>query len=905
MTLTGWQFIDDNGAFRLDDPEKTGALYFPLVNEAGMMSSITPTANGDAKTGQNTFLLQPVSVEDLHNNRSARNFWVRINGAQVWSVTGNSAEQAARRFSPLKETTTLTAGFLWQALNRAHPGTGLQAEVTSFVPASCEHCVELMRVRLKNAGNARLALTPVAAIPIYGRPADNLRDHRHVTSLLQRTTCTKHGVLVRPSLSFDERGHTINTITYAVLGAAADGRPPLGFFPVLEDFIGEGGALDWPAAVAAGSTEIQAAGSVFEGHESFGGLRFADVELAPGEETSYILLMGILQDGEEPETLLEWYGSQSRFERALDETKSFWQAKMSALRFETGNDRFDGWLKWVALQPVLRRLMGNSFLPYHDYGRGGRGWRDLWQDIFALLITDPASVDGMLLDNFAGVRADGSNATIIGARPGEFKADRNGIPRVWMDHGAWPLLATRLYLDQTGDLDFLLREQVYFKDHLTYRCRQVDPEWSPEQGALLRTANGEPYRGTVLEHLLVQHLTAFYNVGEHNNLLLEGGDWNDALDMARTRGESVAFTALYAGNLRALSDLCLALVERGVAGAALAVELRILLDAVNFDSSPGKRRRLQEYFGRVRQTVSGQKVSLPLPDLAARLRRMAGWLADHIRQHEWVEDGQGFGWFNGYYDEGGRRVEGQHPRGARMTLTGQVFTLMCGIASQEQAREVVRAADRYLYDPSLRGYRLNTDFGELNLNLGRAFGFAFGHKENGAMFSHMAVMYAYALYRRGLAEAGWRVMEGIYTQSQDFRRSRMYPGIPEYFSPRGRGMYPYLTGSASWYLLAMLAEVYGVKGSLGDLLLEPKLLASQFSADGKAAVHTLFAGKKLAVIYENPMRLNYGQYKIRRVLVEGRRDMPVEWTPGGVRIERGLLQSLPARATIWIDLIAK
>jgi hypothetical protein len=34
-----------------------------------------------------------------------------------------------------------------------------------------------------------------------------------------------------------------------------------------------------------------------------------------------------------------------------------------------------------------------------------------------------------------------------------------------------------------------------------------------------------------------------------------------------------------------------------------------------------------------------------------------------------------------------------------MTLTGQVFTLMCGIASEAQARQIAAAADRYLYDP--------------------------------------------------------------------------------------------------------------------------------------------------------------------------------------------------------------
>jgi cellobiose phosphorylase len=99
--------------------------------------------------------------------------------------------------------------------------------------------------------------------------------------------------------------------------------------------------------------------------------------------------------------------------------------------------------------------MGNSFLPYHDYGRGGRGWRDLWQDVLALLMMERGDVSEMLLGYFGGVRADGSNATIIGSQPGEFRADRNNIPRVWMDHGAWPLLTTRLYIDQSGDLEFL------------------------------------------------------------------------------------------------------------------------------------------------------------------------------------------------------------------------------------------------------------------------------------------------------------------------------------------------------------------------------------------------------------------------------------------------------------------
>ncbi len=298
--------------------------------------------------------------------------------------------------------------------------------------------------------------------------------------------------------------------------------------------------------------------------------------------------------------MVQRYGSAARFAEWLDRTRVHWQAMVAPLAFETADPDFGRWLKWVAVQPFLRRLFGNSFLPYHDYGRGGRGWRDLWQDCLALLMLEPEPVHDLLFSSFAGVRVDGSNATIIGSRPGEFLADRNNIPRVWMDHGAWPYLTTRLYIDHSGDLAFLLQEQAYFKDAHINRCQAQDAAWSPEQGTQLRTQAGEIARGTVLEHLLVQHLTAFFNVGAAGNILLEGADWNDGMDMARERGESVAFTALYASNLRDLSDLVLALGRLGVAEVELAAELLPLLDTlaepVDYTSVTAKQGRLAQYF---------------------------------------------------------------------------------------------------------------------------------------------------------------------------------------------------------------------------------------------------------------------------------------------------------------------
>ena len=51
------KYLDKRGTFTLDNPDLTSYMYFPLANEAGMMSAITPDLGGDIKLDQNTFLL--------------------------------------------------------------------------------------------------------------------------------------------------------------------------------------------------------------------------------------------------------------------------------------------------------------------------------------------------------------------------------------------------------------------------------------------------------------------------------------------------------------------------------------------------------------------------------------------------------------------------------------------------------------------------------------------------------------------------------------------------------------------------------------------------------------------------------------------------------------------------------
>lgn len=904
-------YLDENGTFRLENAQEYSYLYFPIASGTGLKSAITPELSGDAKTDQNHFLLQPVSAEELHNTKSNRNFWCRMEDGGYFSATGASAAQQAKKFTEEAEKVTVEAGLLWHKADRTIAKYGMHAEVLSFVPVGAE--TEIMQVTLTNESEETLMFTPIGAIPVYGRSADNLRDHRHVTSLLHRAYVTQDGVCVQPVLSFDERGHRRNFTSYFVAGAESDGTKPVSFYPVVEDFIGEGGSFEAPKAVACLEDGVKA-GTHADGFEVMGGIRFAKKTLAPGEQATYLIFFGISDAEEETEVLEQYaakitedavkrFGTRDKAAKALEETKAHWTQENN-ISFHTGDADFDHYMKWVSFQPILRRIYGCSFLPHHDYGKGGRGWRDLWQDQLALLMMNPKSVGEMLLNNYCGVRMDGSNATIIGSKPGEFVADRNNITRVWMDHGLWPYMTTELYIRQTGDTNLLFRDAVYFKDKQVNRGTMTDTLFDESQGTKQLTADGKVYNGSVLEHILLQNLTAFYEVGEHNHMRLRGADWNDALDMAPERGESVAFTAAYAGNLENLANLLIYLAEeKKVTEAELLVDmLPLLADGEDFyNSIEDKSKCLASYCESVKHSVSGRKEKVSVLKLAENLHGKAEWLKEHLRQTEWL----GEGWYNSYYDNNGRRVEGTQEDGSvRMMLTGQVFTVMSGTATKEQTKQIAQNADRYLYAKERGGYCLNTDFNELKTDMGRMFGFAYGQKENGAVFSHMTTMYGNAMYQRGFAENGYKALDTLYRQSSDMEVSRIYPGIPEYFNDRGRGMYHYLTGAASWYLLTVLTEMFGIKGNFGALKLEPKLLGQQFDAKGEASATSLFAGRMFKVVYNNREDAEYGEYAIADCTVDGTALPLQEENPRSICIPADVLEKLSPDEThiIYLNL---
>ncbi len=153
-------------------------------------------------------------------------------------------------------------------------------------------------------------------------------------------------------------------------------------------------------------------------------------------------------------------------------------------------------------------------------------------------------------------------------------------------------------------------------------------------------------------------------------------------------------------------------------------------------------------------------------------------------------------------------------------------------------------------------------------------------------------MYANALYRRGFAKEGYRALQALADTAMQFETSKIYPGIPEYFNNQGRGMYHYLTGAASWYMLTFLTEAFGVRGRAGDLEIAPAMMEEQFDEDGTAELELTFAGKRFRIVIRNPERAAYGEYCIKSAMLDGSA-IPLTETkdmnPDGKRADKAVL----------------
>lgn len=106
-------------------------------------------------------------------------------------------------------------------------------------------------------------------------------------------------------------------------------------------------------------------------------------------------------------------------------------------------------------------------------------------------------------------------------------------------------------------------------------------------------------------------------------------------------------------------------------------------------------------------------------------------------------------------------------------------------------------------------------------------------------------------------------------------------------------MYHYLTGAASWMMLTVITQMFGVKGNCGDLVLAPQLMKEQFQ-DGRAGLTLNFGKRRWHIVYVNAQNAEAGVYRIGSATLDGRQLAVQE---DGVRIPLTGITALDEEST--------
>lgn len=230
-----------------------------------------------------------------------------------------------------------------------------------------------------------------------------------------------------------------------------------------------------------------------------------NVDLKPGEEKSLVFLLGETNDRKETNSLIKRYNKESAVDKALDETKAFWNNLLGELSVETPDDAFNFMANtWLKYQAISGRIWART--AYYQTS-GAYGYRDQLQDSHIFLPLNPDYTRKQILLHAEHQFIDGTvyhwwhPVTEFGVITGK------------TDDLLWLVYVTLSYLDETNNF-YILEEKAKYLN-------------GPE----------EP----LYEHCLKSINKVFSRFSKRGLPLIGEGDWDDGMNRVGVewKGESI------------------------------------------------------------------------------------------------------------------------------------------------------------------------------------------------------------------------------------------------------------------------------------------------------------------------------------------------------------------------------
>ena len=678
----------------------------------------------------------------------------------------------------------------------------LQAQALYFVPNN-EPC-EVEMITLKNEGKSDKNISLVSFVEwcLYNASDDCQNFQRNFST----GEVEIEGSTIYHKTEYRERR---NHFAFYSCNEKIDG-----FDTDRETFLGLYNSISAPKTVVEGKS----GNSIADGWSPIASHRI-NVTLKPGEEKTYVFVLGYIENENDKKFLNEAdkkkaldagllrtntasgvinkekayelqkkFDSKEKVEKAFADLKAFWDETLSHCTLKTNDEKLNRMALWNQYQCVVTYNFARS-ASYFESGIGrGLGFRDTSQDMLGAAHQLPKErIRERLYDVAATQFEDGSAYHQFQPLTKRGNAD---IGSNFNDDPLWLVLGVGNYIRETGDVDFL----------------KVDVPFD----------NSETNKATMYEHLRRSYNYIPNHMGPHGLPLIGRADWNDCLNLnCFSTNPNDSFQTCTNNEGKNAESVMIAQMFVYVTPDYAAM-CRLMGDEA-------EAKRAEELCKKMEEAIC-----------------TAGW------------DGE---WYLRAYDDAGKKIGSNECENGKIFIETQGFGTMAKIGKDKGYPEKSLDSVKKYLDSKYGIVILWPAYQDYHVELGEVSSYPPGYKENGGIFCHNNPWVIIGEIVNGRPQDGFehykkfapayieeisevhRVEPYVYCQMVAGKEARR----------EGEGKNSWLTGTAAWNFVTLSQYICGLRPGHEGLEIEPRLPNHIKSAD----MTRVFRGVKYHITVEN------------------------------------------------------
>jgi len=467
-----------------------------ITNNAGGFSFFKSAAQGRfLRYRSNALPLdQPGRYIYIHD-KDSKDYW-----SASWQPVGK----------PLKSyKTECRHGTAYTAITSEY--SSIISKTTYFVPLDKEY--ECWDVKIKNNSKKKRRLSIFSFVEYSNfwqiwQDIINLQYNQYIMAMKVEDNIIDHGINVfLPVVRGDFMAHPQSRHTFMAMA----GSKVTGYDTDRAKFIGPYRAYNNPLVVENG----KCSNSVAVGDNACGTLQ-TDIELKPGEEKRFVILMGIGEGKVEGKNAQKEFKDLKKIDTEFNKVKDYWHERIKGMTIETSDTELNSQLNmWSPFNCLMTFAWSRAASLVYSGERDGLGYRDTVQDMLGVMHIIPEEVKERLELMITGQVSTGGAMPVV--KPFDHHPGKEEPPaeeEYRSDDCMWLFNTIPAFVKETGEIGF-------YNKVLPYSDKGKD---------------------TVLGHMRRAIQFSLDRSGAHGLPCGLSADWNDCLQLGQ-KGESV-FVAL-------------------------------------------------------------------------------------------------------------------------------------------------------------------------------------------------------------------------------------------------------------------------------------------------------------------------------------------------------------------------